>query len=86
MSSKDFIDNLAEQILEIANSDEEVIAILENILCSIKDLVGDEEWEPSRKDLLQLSKDNLDDENLEPSVEEEELEVLEDNEGFKSFA
>jgi len=79
------IEKIANDILDVCGSEDEVSALLDNVLLYIADLVCDEDWSPEPKDIKQSIKDKRDDELLEPEVEEEELEVIEDDEGFKSL-
>ena len=79
------IDKIADDILEVCSSEDEVCALIDNVLIYIKDLVCDDEWQPDKKDLLLSMKDKLDDEKLECDVVDEDVEVIEDEEGFKSL-
>ena len=79
------IEKIANDILDVCGSEDEVSALLDNVLLYIADLVCDEDWSPEPKDIKQSIKDKRDDELLEPEVEDEELEVIEDDEGFKSL-
>ena len=81
------IEKIANDILDVCGSEDEVSALLDNVLLYIADLClgTDEDWSPEPKDIKQSIKDKRDDELLEPEVEEEELEVIEDDEGFKSL-
>lgn len=80
------IEKLANEILEVCGSEDEVSALLDNVLLYIADLVcGDEDWSPEPRDIRQSIKDAKDDELLEPEVEDEELGIEIDEEGFMSL-
>jgi hypothetical protein len=79
------IEKIANEILDVCGSEDEVSCLIDNVLLYIADLVCDEEWSPEPKDIKQSIKDKRDDEMLEPEVEDEDLEVLEDADGFKSL-
>ena len=84
--SEIFINELTEQILDVCNTDEEVKDILENLISNLKDYIEDKEYSPTHKDLRLKLKDDKEDLMLEPEVEEEDLEVQKDSEGFYSLA
>ena len=48
-------------------------------------IIDDSEWQPSVKDIKQILKDNKDEEDLEPEVEEEDYEVKDEGDGFVSL-
>ena len=84
MSDK-LIDDICELILEVCNTDEEVNDLISNVISNIKDLVGDEDYTPTKKDIQLKLKDDRDDADLESDVEDEHLEVYKDAEGFLSL-
>lgn len=79
------IEKIANEILDVCGSEDEVSALIDNVLLYIADLVCDSDWEPEPKDLRLSIKDAKDDELLENQVEPEELEVIKDEEGFLSL-
>lgn len=84
MSDK-LIDDICELILEVCNTDEEVNDVISNVVSNIKDLIGDEDYTPTKKDIQLKLKDDRDDADLESDVEDEHLEVYKDAEGFLSL-
>lgn len=76
------IEKIANDILDVCGSEDEVSALIDNVLLYIADLVCDSDWEPSPKDLRLSIKDAKDDELLEKEVIDEDLEVAIDDEGF----
>lgn len=82
---EDVIEKIANDILEVCGDEDEVNALIENVLSYIGDIVCDSDWSPEPKDIKQSIKDKADDELLEPEVEHEDLEVNIDNEGFYSL-
>lgn len=84
MSDK-LIDEICELILEVCNTDEEVNDVISNVVSNIKDLIGDEDYTPTKKDIQLKLKDDRDDADLESDVEDEHLEVYKDAEGFLSL-
>ena len=83
--SQKVIEDIAEMILDCCDDVDEVEALLDNVLVLLKDELEDEEWQPALKDLREIHLDSKDDEYLVKEVEDEHLEVLEDEEGFKSL-
>ena len=84
MSDK-VIDEICDLILEVCNTDEEVNDLISNVVSNIKDLVGDEDYTPTKKDIQLKLKDDRDDAELESDVEDEHIEVVKDDEGFLSL-
>ena len=84
MSDK-LIDDICELILEVCNTDEEVNDVISNVVSNIKDLIGDEDYTPTKKDIQLKLKDDRDDADLESDVEDEHVEVYKDAEGFLSL-
>lgn len=84
MSDK-VIDEICELILEVCNTDEEVNDLISNVVSNIKDLVGDEDYTPTKKDIQLKLKDDRDDAELESDVEDEHIDVVKDDEGFLSL-
>lgn len=83
--SQSFIDDICSQIFSVCNTDEEVSDFMENLISNIKDFIDDREYSPSPSDLKLEIRDNLDDRVLENEVEDEDLEVVKDDEGFFSL-
>jgi len=84
MSDK-VIDEICDLILEVCNTDEEVNDLISNVVSNIKDLVGDADYTPTKKDIQLKLKDDRDDAELESDVEDEHIEVVKDDEGFLSL-
>ena len=84
MSDK-LIDEICELILEVCNTDEEVNDVISNVVSNIKDLIGDEDYTPTKKDIQLKLKDDRDDAELESDVEDEHIDVVKDDEGFLSL-
>ena len=78
------IKEIADLILETANMKDEIVALLDTVLVYLVEEIDDREWEPTIKDLKQKLKDHWDsdDSDLENELTDEELEVVEDEEGF----
>lgn len=83
--SEGVIEKLADIILDNCDDKEEIEALIDNVLVLIAELIDDSEWQPSVKDIKQILKDNKDDEDLEPEVEEEDYEVKDEGDGFVSL-
>ena len=65
---------------------EEVEALIDNVLVLIAEMIDDDEWEPSVKDIKQILKDNKDDEELEDEVEDEDdYSIKDEGDGFISL-
>ena len=79
------IDEICDLILEVCNTDEEVNDLISNVISNIKDLVGDEDYTPTKKDIQLKLKDDRDDAELESDVEDEHIDVVKDDEGFLSL-
>lgn len=84
MSDK-VIDEICDLILEVCNTDEEVNDLISNVVSNIKDLVGDEDYTPTKKDIQLKLKDDRDDAELESDVEDEHIDVVKDDDGFLSL-
>ena len=82
---EEVIEKIANEILDVCGSEDEVSALIDNVLLYIADLVCDSDWEPEPKDLRLSIKDAKEDVLLENQVESEELEVVKDEEGFLSL-
>ena len=74
------IEELAEQILDVCGSESEVTALIDNILCYIREL----NLEQQEENKLNIESDDKDDKEVEFG-ETEELEVITDAEGFMSL-
>ena len=83
--SEGVIEKLADIILDNCDDKEEIEALIDNVLVLIAELIDDSEQQPSVKDIKQILKDNKDDEDLEPEVEEEDYEVKDEGDGFVSL-
>ena len=82
----EIIEKIANEILDVCGSEDEVSALIDNILLYIADLVCEDEWSPEPKDIKQSIKDLRDDDRLEDdAVSEPDLEVVVDEEGFESL-
>tara|TARA_R110000796_G_scaffold18432_3_gene55859 strand:- start:822 stop:1076 length:255 start_codon:yes stop_codon:yes gene_type:complete len=79
------IEKIATEILDVCSDDDEVCALIDNVLLYIADLVADEEWQPEAKDLRQSIADKKDDLDSDLSADEEDVEVICDDEGFLSL-
>ena len=79
------IENIAIEILEVCGDDDEVSALIDNVLLYIAELVEDDEWQPTPKDLKQIFLDNKDDEDETLSADDEDVEVICDDNGFMSL-
>ena len=79
------IEKIATEILDVCSDDDEVCALIDNVLLYIADLVADEEWQPEAKDLRQSIADKTDDLDSDLSADEEDVEVICDDEGFLSL-
>ena len=59
------------------------VSISITIIC---EMIDDDEWEPSVKDIKQILKDNKDDEELEDEVEDEDdYSIKDEGDGFISL-
>tara|TARA_R110000751_G_scaffold58991_5_gene124114 strand:+ start:111 stop:374 length:264 start_codon:yes stop_codon:yes gene_type:complete len=85
--SESVMEQLAEIIMDNCDDREEIEALIDNVLVLIAEMIDDDEWEPCVKDLRQMVKDNKDDEDLceASDLEEEELEVKDEGDGFVSL-
>lgn len=81
------IEKIATEILDVCGDDDEVCALIDNVLLYIADIVCDEDWQPEAKDLRQSIADKNDDLDVDSdlSADEEELEVICDDDGFMSL-
>lgn len=85
--SEQVIKDIAELILETANKKDEIVALLDTVLVYLVEELDDSEWQPTIKDLKEKIKDHWDsaDSDLEDDLTDEELDVVEDEEGFLSL-
>tara|TARA_R110000824_G_scaffold95630_3_gene229921 strand:+ start:5348 stop:5602 length:255 start_codon:yes stop_codon:yes gene_type:complete len=79
------IEKIATEILDVCGDDDEVCALIDNVLLYIADLVCDEDWQPESKDLRQSIADKKDDLDSDLSADDEDIEVICDDEGFMSL-
>ena len=84
--SEGVIEKLADLIMDNCDDKEEVEALIDNVLVLIAEMIDDDEWEPSVKDIKQILKDNKDDEELEDEVEDEDdYSIKDEGDGFISL-
>ena len=77
MASQTFIEEMAEKLLEVCGDEDELVALIDNILIYIKEQNEDEDWSPTIGDLRSASQDTKDDENFKDDLTDEEIEIRE---------
>ena len=77
MSSQTIIENMADKLLEVCGDEDELVALIENILRYIKEQNDDEDWSPTIDDIKNANQDTADDIRLEKDTTDEEIEIRE---------